>query len=71
MTAPQRARTLAGSLHWLVPGLLVASLMVVFCPVPAGVLDVMLAANITISLVMLLTVTRASSRNATTPRNQL
>src|SRR5688572_10940228 len=55
MTAPQRARTLAGSLHWLVPGLLVASLMVVFCPVPAGVLDVMLAANITISLVMLLT----------------
>jgi flagellar biosynthesis protein FlhA len=55
MTSPQRARTLAGSLHWLVPGLLVASLLVVFCPVPAGVLDVMLAANITISLVMLLT----------------
>lgn len=55
MTSPQRARTLAGSLHWLVPGLLVASLLVVFCPVPAGVLDIMLAANITISLVMLLT----------------
>jgi flagellar biosynthesis protein FlhA len=48
-------RKLAGSLHWLVPGLLVASLMVMFYPVPAGVLDVMLAANITISLVMLLT----------------
>src|SRR5262245_29729441 len=55
MTSPKRARPLAGSLHWLVPGLLVASLLVVFCPVPAGVLDVMLAANITISLVMLLT----------------
>jgi flagellar biosynthesis protein FlhA len=55
MNSPQRARALAGSLHWLVPGLLVASLMVVFYPVPAGVLDVKLAANITISLVMLLT----------------
>jgi len=55
MPHPQRARLLAGSLHWLVPGLLVASLLVVFCPVPPGVLDLMLAANIAISLVMLLT----------------
>ncbi len=55
MTLPHKARPLAGSLHWLVPGLLVGSLLVLFCPVPAGVLDVMLAANITISLVLLLT----------------
>ncbi|QDT52567.1 Flagellar biosynthesis protein FlhA [Caulifigura coniformis] len=55
MSHPHRARHIAGSLHWLVPGLLVASLLAVFCPVPPGVLDVMLAANIAISLVMLLT----------------
>ncbi len=55
MALQHRTRPLAGSLHWLVPGLLVASLLVLFCPVPAGVLDLMLAANITISLVMLLT----------------
>ncbi len=56
MSIPQRQpRSLAASLQWLIPALLVASLMVVFYPVPAGILDVMLAANITISLVMLLT----------------
>jgi flagellar biosynthesis protein FlhA len=58
---PPHARFLAGSLQWLVPGLIVGSLLVVFCPVPAGVLDLMLSANIAISLVMLLTAVYTSS----------
>ncbi|MBX3441404.1 MAG: FHIPEP family type III secretion protein [Planctomyces sp.] len=52
---PHRRSTLVSRLQWLAPLLLVAALLVVFTPVPAAVLDVLLAANIAVSVVLLLT----------------
>jgi flagellar biosynthesis protein FlhA len=46
--------SLTNRLQWLVPGMLVAALLVVFYPVPSEVLDLLLAGNIAISLILLL-----------------
>lgn len=46
--------SLTNRLQWLVPGMLVGALLVVFYPVPSEVLDLLLAGNIAISLILLL-----------------